>query len=364
MRLPMWRSTHYIKVPVYWRGPMTHDTLLVHDRDAWNDFVAASPSGHILQSWEWGEIKQPGGWEPLRLAVRQGSKIRAGAQVLIRSLPYGVGRLAYAPRGPVLDYDDTGLLAETIAAIDALAADRGVMAVKIEPDVIEPSPLPGRLAALGLIPAPPVQMRSSIWVDIAVGEAEMLARQKQKTRYNIRLAERKGVVVREGTADDLDGWYDLYAVTSERDGFTIHDRDYYRLVLETLQPHGMATLLLAHHEGDLLAGIIVFAFGHQAQYMYGASSNQKRNLMAPYLLQWRGMLWARAHGAAIYDLWGIPDRLEESEDLWGVYRHKRGYGGEIVRYVGAYDLVRAPLQHLALERVARPLFKKMSRLGV
>jgi peptidoglycan pentaglycine glycine transferase (the first glycine) len=192
----------------------------------------------------------------------------------------------------------------------------------------------------------------------------MLARQKQKTRYNIRLAERKGVEVRSGSVGDLDAWYDLYRTTSQRDTFTIHGRDYYRLVLEVLQPRGMADLLLAYHEGDLLAGIIVFTFGREAQYMYGASGNEKRNLMAPYLLQWRGMLQARELGAEIYDLWGIPDRLEESEDLWGVYRHKRGYGGEIVRYVGAFDLVRSPLQHLALERVARPLFKRVARLGV
>ncbi len=125
----------------------------------------------------------------------------------------------------------------------------------------------------------------------------------------------------------------------------------------------MANLLLAHHEGDLLAGIIVFLFGGKAQYMYGASSNEKRNLMAPYLLQWEGMRWAKQSGASIYDLWGIPDLLEESDPLWGVFRHKRGYGGQIVRYIGAFDMVRSPLQHLALERVARPLFKRVARLS-
>jgi lipid II:glycine glycyltransferase (peptidoglycan interpeptide bridge formation enzyme) len=124
----------------------------------------------------------------------------------------------------------------------------------------------------------------------------------------------------------------------------------------------MATLLLARHDDDLLAGIIVFHFGNKAQYMYGASSNLKRNLMAPYLLQWEGMRLAKERGCSIYDLWGIPDRLEEKEDLWGVYRHKRGYGGEVVRYVGAFDLVESPLRHLALERLAQPAFKRVGRL--
>jgi peptidoglycan pentaglycine glycine transferase (the first glycine) len=284
--------------------------------------------------------------------------------VLIRALPYGVGRLAYAPRGPVLDYDDDALLCTLLDALKALAAERRAMSLKIEPDVVEPSALPARLTGLGLQPAAPVQMRSSIWVDLTASEQEILARLKQKTRYNIRLAGKKGVTVRTGNRADLDRWYDMYAVTSARDEFTIHGREYYRDVLGILGDRDMARLLIAEHEGDLLAGIIVLCFGRTAQYMYGASSNEKRNLMAPYLVQWAGMQWAKSRGAVTYDLWGIPDVLAEDEDLWGVYRHKRGYGGEIVRYVGAFDLVRSPLRHVALERVARPLFKRVAHLGV
>ncbi|HEX8918149.1 MAG TPA: peptidoglycan bridge formation glycyltransferase FemA/FemB family protein, partial [Chloroflexota bacterium] len=172
-----------------------------------------------------------------------------------------------------------------------------------------------------------------------------------------------GVTVTCGGSDGLDAWYAMFSATARRDGFSIHGLDYYRLVLDELQPRGMATLLLAHHEGDLLAGIVVFRFGATAQYMYGASSNQKRNLMAPYLVQWEGMRWAKENGCTLYDLWGIPDRLEENEDLWGVYRFKQGFGGNLVRYVGAFDLVRSPLQHVALERVARPAFKHVARFG-
>jgi lipid II:glycine glycyltransferase (peptidoglycan interpeptide bridge formation enzyme) len=220
------------------------------------------------------------------------------------------------------------------------------------------------LLSLGFQLAPPVQMRSTIWVDLAASEEEILARQKQKTRYNIRLAARKGVTISSAGAQRVEDWYRLYVATARRDGFSIHGLDYYRMVVERLQPRGVANLLLAHHQGDLLGGIVVFCFGHKAQYMYGASGDEKRNLMAPYLLQWEGMRWARNNGAQIYDLWGIPDRLDEREDLWGVYRHKRGYGGEIVRYLGAFDLVRSPIQHLALEKIARPVFKRVARLGV
>lgn len=334
------------------------------NRLTWNTFVSTSPHGHILQSWEWGELKQKTGWEAVRLALVQKGSIRASAQILLRSLPYGFGTLAYVPRGPVLDYKDRDLLRTMIEALRDLASRRKVVSLKIEPEEVEPSPLSDTLRRAGLVPAPPVQMRSSIWVDLSITADEISARLKQKTRYNIRLAGKKGVVVTSPGIGGLDSWYQMYATTAERDGFTIHRLDYYQEVLRSLAPSGMANLLLAHHEGDLLAGIIVFAFGSKAQYMYGASSNLKRNLMAPYLVQWEGMRWAKEQGASLYDLWGIPDTLTESEDLWGVYRHKRGYGGDIVRYVGAFDLVRSPVQHLALERVARPLFKRVSRLAV
>ena len=333
-------------------------------RDAWNTFVAGSPYGHTLQSWEWGEIQSRAGWQAVRLALREGDEIRAAAQVLVRNLPYGLGRLAYVPKGPVLDYQQPALLESTLCALRDLAAEHRVISLKVEPEVAEPSELGDVLRRLGLAPAPPVQMRSTIWVDLTASEEEILSRQKQKTRYNTRLAARKGVTVSSSTLADVDAWYRMYVETAQRDGFIIDTVAYYRLVLDVLQPRGMADLLLAHHEGDLLAGIVVFCFGSKAQYVYGASSNQKRNLMAPYLLQWEGMRRAREQGASVYDLWGIPDRLEENEELWGVYRHKSGYGGEIVRYVGAFDLIRSTLQHLALERVARPLFKRVARLSV
>ncbi|MDQ2745358.1 MAG: peptidoglycan bridge formation glycyltransferase FemA/FemB family protein, partial [Chloroflexota bacterium] len=328
------------------------------NRESWNTFVAASPYGHTLQTWEWGEFKTGTGWEALRLALCDERGIRAAAQVLIRRpLPFGFGKVAYVPKGPVLDYADSTLLGQMLDALVRLAANHHVLALKIEPEVVEPSSLGEELRRRGWRDSSPVQMRSTIWVDLSSSEDEILARQKQKTRYNTRLAQRKGVSVSCGTVSDLMAWYDMFHVTARRDGFSIHGLEYYRLALEVLGPPGLARLLLAHHEGDLLAGIIVFRFGRGAQYMYGASSNDKRNLMAPYLLQWEGMRWARQQGAMVYDLWGIPDLLSEDEDLWGVYRHKRGYGGEIVRYVGAFDHVRGRAQQAALERLARPLFK-------
>lgn len=334
------------------------------ERAEWNSVIAAHPYGHVLQSWEWGELKSRTGWRADRIALQSAGEIRAAAQILIRALPGGAGKVAYIPKGPVLDYEDHVLLGSVLATLRARLAPEGVISLKLEPEVREPSSVPGQLRAWGLTPAQPVQMRSTLWVDLACEEDALLGSFKQKTRYNIRLAAKKGVTVSSGGVADLDSWYRIFEATAERDIFTIHGLGYYRQILQVLGANDMARLLLAHHDGDLLAGIIVFRFGRFAQYMYGASSNSKRNLMAPYLLQWEAMRWARAHGCTTYDLWGIPDHLEETEDLWGVYRHKRGYNGDLVRYIGAYDMVNAPWRHFALERVARPLFKRVARLAV
>jgi lipid II:glycine glycyltransferase (peptidoglycan interpeptide bridge formation enzyme) len=334
------------------------------DRVRWNEFVASSPAGHALQSWEWGELKERTGWHAHRLALGEGPEIRACAQVLVRRLPMGVGRLGYVPRGPVLDYGDANLVRATVDALRDFATKLGLISLKVEPEVTEPSEAPETLLNAGLHAGKPVQLRSTIWVDLTAREEGILARMKQKTRYNVRLAEKKGVVVAAGGPGDVDAWYSMYRATAERDGFGIHQVDYYRDVNRIFGERGTARLLLARHEGDLLAGIIVFKFGRTAQYMYGASGNEKRNFMAPYLLQWEGMRWARSQGAEAYDLWGIPDTLDESEELWGVFRHKRGYGGEIVRYIGAFDLVNRPVRNLLLEKLDRPLFRRVARLAM
>jgi len=173
---------------------------------------------------------------------------------------------------------------------------------------------------------------------------------KPKTRYNIRLAERKGVTVREGTEEDVQTFYRLSQVTSLRDDFPIHKEQYYLDAYRTFVPAGLARLFMAEYGGEPLAGLMAFAFGRTAWYMYGASSNRQRNLMPNHLLQWSAIQWAKARGCETYDFWGIPDEIgldpsqadvahERSDGLWGVYRFKEGFGGSIVRYLGAYDCV-------------------------
>jgi len=197
-------------------------------------------------------------------------------------------------------------------------------------------------------------------VDLRGTEDDILARMKQKTRYNIRLANKKDVTVRSW--DDLPAFHQMMLVTGGRDGFGVHSLEYYQRAYDLFHPTGMAELLVAEYEGVPLAALMVFARGRRAWYMYGASTDEERNRMPTYLLQWEAMRWARSKGAEEYDLWGVPDEDEETleahfternDGLWGVYRFKRGFGGELKRAVQALDRVYNPLLYkLYLWRMA------------
>lgn len=305
----------------------------------WDEYLARqTASGHILQQGAWGELKTGFGWDVERLQAGGGA-----AQVLFRRLPLGLS-FAYIPKGPI-GADWLGLWPE----VDRLCRSKRAIFLKVEPDAWQPL-APERLAQLPqFIPARPVQPMRTAVVDLSGSEEDWLGRMKQKTRYNIRLAERKGISVRP--ADDLDAFQRLMEITGQRDGFGVHAPAYYRRAYALFSASGRCVLLQAEFEGRPLAALMAFASGERAWYFYGASSDEERNRMPTYLLQWEAMRWAASQGCLEYDLWGIPDvdeaELEQkfagrSDGLWGVYRFKRGFGGEIQRTAGAWDRVYLP----------------------
>ncbi|MCL4488729.1 MAG: peptidoglycan bridge formation glycyltransferase FemA/FemB family protein [Chloroflexi bacterium] len=321
----------------------------VPDDDAWDSFVAASPEGHLLQTTPWGALKSRFGWQVERVALCSGKRIVAGAQVLYRSFPLGQ-TLAYVPKGPLVDWNDDRAVSAVLAALRDAAHRRRAFCLKLEPDLPDTPGLAQILSKNGLRRSlQSVQPRSTLLIELKRDEEEILASMKPKTRYNIRLASRKGVVVRDGTLGDLPVFQDLIAATSRRDHFTAYGPRYYRAAFELFVPGGHARLLLATFQGTVLAGIFVFAFGNKAWYMYGASGSIHRNLMPNHLLQWEAIRWARERGCATYDLWGIPDQVGDQPErhahappkcangLWGVFGFKRGFGGRIVHYLGVYD---------------------------
>jgi len=311
--------------------------------------VAQDPGGHLLQTWAWGELKRPYGWTPLRLAVEQEGAWLAGAQVLFRRV--GPLSMGYIPKGPVLLQDTPEVTAVLWRGIRAAARRMGAVALKVEPEWRDSDQSRHDwLRAHGLAPsADCIQPRRTIIIDLCSSEEELLARMKQKWRYNIRLSERKGVTVRTGGAADIAAFHALMQVTGARDRFGIHTEEYYRRAWTLFAGEERVRLLLASYDGQLLAGLMAFAFNGQAWYMYGASSDERRDLMPNHQLQWRAMQWARERGCTQYDLWGITDLDPDSAsaELTGVQRFKEGFGGEVVRYVGAYDQVYcAPLYGL------------------
>ncbi|MEI6046335.1 MAG: peptidoglycan bridge formation glycyltransferase FemA/FemB family protein [Chloroflexota bacterium] len=343
-------------------------------RRRWDDFVAGYPTGHLLQSYAWGDFKRRHNWPSLRVAITEpGSEtILAGAQVLFRQMA-GLS-IAYVPKGPLVDWSDTRLTKALLETLRNATRRRRAIYLKIEPNLSTNPALEARLHDnfAFRFSSETVQPRSTIRVDLSTTPEKMLERMKTKTRYNIRLAERRGVTCRMAnltSPSDFHQFYKLMEVTGQRDSFGIHSPAYYHDVWETFASSpsgsGSGALWLAEFEGQVIAGVMAFTFGAEGAYLYGASSNEHRREMPTYLLQWKAMQWAKAQGARYYDFWGIPDDISEDEveessspenknvrdGLWGVYRFKQGFGGEIVRYAGAFDLVYNRPMYLLWQRL-------------
>lgn len=332
---------------VYWSGDADFPTP-----DVWDEFVSNAPGGHLLQSWAWGEFKQRFGWRPLRVAIAENGELLAAAQVLLRRLPYRC--LAYVPRGPSFSPANEEANRALLSALHTVARRNRAIALKVEPHDLDTPDGEAWWIDNGFgRTSQTVQPRRTILVDLTPDEETILGRMKPKWRYNIRLAARKDVTVRQGTAADLPIFDDLMRETGERDGFAVHVPEYYRAAFELFQPGGHVALFLAEYQGEPLGALMAFAFGRQAIYMYGASSNRERARMPNHLLQWEAMRWAKARGCTTYDFWGIADTDPDapSAGLSGVERFKGGFGGEVTRYLGAFDYTYSPLAYWAFNRL-------------
>ena len=322
----------------------------VEGDSAWERVVEALPAAHLLQSAAWGEFKSTYGWTPERWAWDDpGGRAVAAAQVLRRWWP-ARGRwvsILYCPRGPALNWGDEALARGVLQDLAGLAAARRTVLVKIEPDVAASDQVEQLLHETGWSRSPqPVQFGSTMVLELQRNKEELLAAMKPKTRYNIRLAEKHGVVVRTGTSGkDLDQLYTLYAETAVRDGFVIRPRDYYMRAWGEFIAAGLAQPLLAEVDGRVVAGIIVLRFGRRAWYLYGMSGSSHREAMPNHALQWAGIRWARDVGCEAYDFWGAPETADPADPLRGLYRFKEGFGAQHVRLVGSWDHSRRPLLH-------------------
>ncbi|MFC2025828.1 lipid II:glycine glycyltransferase FemX [Chloroflexota bacterium] len=343
----------------------------------WNTEIASLPDAHILQTMEWGSIKDQFGWQPSFFVWRDECDFIVGAALVLERIilipGFGSGlRILYVPRGPLLDWVNHELRVKILQDLKGLARTRDAVFIKIDPDVCvgfgEPGipgttenktggEVVGELSSLGWIKSKEqIQFQNTVIIDLSPDEDQLLANMKQKTRYNVRLAERKGVSIRVGSDDDIDLLYQMFAETSVRDGFVIRDKNYYETVWSTFIQAKKAEPLIAEVRGEAVAGLINFYFSGRTWFLYGMSRDIHRKKMPNYLLQWKAICRAKAKESKYYDLWGAPDVFEKNDPMWGVYRFKNGLGGTVVRNIGAYDLpVRKVLYRLYTQTLPKIL---------
>jgi len=336
----------------------------VSDPITWNQALLRLPQPPVLQSGEWGAFKTRHGWEARGWLFADGAcGPKAAALVLRRKLPRLPWNILYVPKGPVLDYADADLLNTVLGHLEHLARQQRALFIKIDPDIPIGSPIAQLLRQRGWHPsAEQIQFRNTMLVDLRPSEETLLKAMKAKWRYNIRLSKRKGVQVRLGSLDDLSLLYQMYRETSVRDGFVIRPPGYYHDAWGSFIEAGLAQPFVAEYKSQPLAMVIIFCFGERAWYMYGASRNQHRDKMPNHLLQWEAMRWVKSRGGQIYDMWGAPDELDESDSMWGVYRFKQGFGAEMARHIGAYDYPTSRLGHQAYTVLAPRLLSQLRRL--
>ncbi len=344
----------------------------------WNTLIANLPNPHFLQTTEWAQVKAAGGWQPIYAVwtetdfqvsgqpstfnLQPSTAPRAAALILKKTVLRGgfAAKLCilYCPKGPNFDWSDVPLRRRVLDDLQRLARQHGAIFLKLDPDVVLGTGIPGAdddrtepggeavradLALRGWrFSQDQLQFRNTVLIDVSPSEEDMLARMKQKTRYNVRLAAKKSVSLRVGTKENFSMLYQMYAETAKRDGFIIREEHYYQTVWQTFSKPSTFNLptcepLIAEVDREAVAAVFLFAFAGRAYYVYGMSRDAHREKMPTYFLQWEAMKWAKAHGCQVYDLWGAPDVFDEFDSMWGVFRFKEGLGGYVSRTLGAWD---------------------------
>ena len=365
----------------------------------WDELISSLPNPHFLQTYEWAQVKSKYGWKPIYLAWSDKSyqsypsdqlglldqvNVQAACLVLKRSLSFRElfqANVLYAPKGPLLDWSNESLRNRVLDDLQSFAKKQGAIFLKIDPDVVlgtgisegeasredhDGQAVMSELKRRGWgFSSDQIQFKNTVLIELSASEDEMLTGMKQKTRYNIRLAEKKGVTVRVGAQADLPMLYKMYAETSVRDGFVIRNEEYYQTVWQTFMQSDKpnAEPLIAEVNGETIAAIFVFYFAGRAYYVYGMSREAQREKMPNYLLQWEAMKRAKLRGCLTYDLWGAPDEFNEGDSMWGVFRFKEGLGGEVIRTLGAWDYAPHPFWYKIYSEIIPRALDAMRRRG-
>ncbi|MCK4919289.1 MAG: peptidoglycan bridge formation glycyltransferase FemA/FemB family protein [Candidatus Pacebacteria bacterium] len=328
-----------------------------NQKEDWNKFIAFNNSESFLQSWQWGEFQKVIGRKIFRIGVKDEDKLVAVALLVKHNLPFGKSYL-YCPRGPVINITIVNSQISSVydflfVEIKKIVRKEKSIFLRIDPPIEknnESGTVNQKYIKKFQKSFSEIQPKDTLILNLEKSEEELLKEMKQKTRYNIRLAKKRGVQIRsyksgvtnqEEFQEKFEFFWELTKETSERNKIVSHNKDYYQKMLENLNCENetslSAKLYLAEYEEKIIAVNIVLCFGDLTIYLHGASSNEYRNLMAPYLLQWKQIQDAKNAGYKKYDFWGIT--IDGEKETWrGITKFKKGFRGEEKSYIGAYDL--------------------------
>ena len=318
-------------------------------KEEYKKFLESNERCNFQQSLEWAEVKKPN-WKPeVILAENNNGKIIGSLCVWIRKMPI-FGNIMYASRGPVCDIHDLSVIKQLTDGAKELAKKYKAIVLRIEPDIkSDDTEFKNLMLELGYKIKDDaknfrdeIQPRYVFRLDVkGKTEDEVFKNFHQKTRYNVRLATKKGVTVKDGTREDLKDFHEIMITTGKRDGFIIRPLEYFEKMYDELGPEHMK-ILMAYYEGKPISGVIPIMYGNKTWYLYGASSNEHRNLMPNYLLQWEMIKLAIKNKSDIYDLRGVPGIADDSN---GLYRFKKGFGAEYTEFLGEAYIPFKPLTY-------------------
>lgn len=332
----------------------------------YEEFVQSSKKCNFAQSVLWGKVKTD--WKFNAVIVRDKSgKIEGTMAVLSRKVPVFNATMLYAPRGPVCDIHNESVMHRLKEGVDELAKSLGAYIFKIDPDVKSDDKVFADICKnIGF--TMPVESKNFEGIQpryvfrLALegrNEEELLASFHQKTRYNIRVAIKKGVEVKIEDTSKVEDFYNIMLETGLRDNFVIRNADYFKRLLDSLGKH--ARLYMAYLDGKPIAGTIAIWYGNKVWYLYGASSNSYRNVMPNYLLQYEMIKWAVEKGSDIYDFRGVSGDISEDNPLYGLYKFKKGFNGEFTEFIGEMRVVYKPLFNAFL-KVAEKSYRRLNMI--
>ena len=332
-----------------------------------NEFLETNKKSHFLQSPEWAKVKTD--WEHEMVTVEENGNIKGAMSILLRKVPIFKRYIMYAPRGFVCDEHDKETLEKLTEKAKEVAKKYKAFIFRLDPDISNDDEEFKRIVQeigykqkkniknIDQVIQPKYVFRLNL---TGKTEDELLASFNQKTRYNIRLAIKKGVTIREGTKEDLEIFYNIMKETGSRDNFFIRPFSYFEHLYDCMMPNHVK-LIIAEHEGNPIAAVMPIMYGNKVWYLYGGSSNKYRNLMPNYLLQFEMMKWGLENNCDIYDFRGVSGFKNENDPQYGVYRFKKGFNGDFVEFVDELYIVFNPFMNWIFN-VSEKCYKNLNNI--